>query len=331
MEGFVRNGIEQWGVAILAAIAVLIALVLLKRQALQHLLASKPEPERDIRINVLQTTHAWFLAVFALYVSANIFLTTPETLQAIRTFAIIVLMIQLGMWANHLIAYAIHHYQTHPLKEGPLSKSLVNALGFITKVVLWTFILLFLLANLNFDIGALIAGLGIGGIAVALAAQNILRDLFASLSIMIDRPFVIGDFIVVDKYMGKVEHIGLKSTRIRSLGGELLIFSNTDLLKSRVSNHKRMQERRVVFTLSIPYPEEGKIGKEIPKAIQKILEPITDVRFQHAHLTTCGQSSLDFEVVYDVLKPCFTHYRNVQQEINYALLKHFEGQKIAIS
>jgi small-conductance mechanosensitive channel len=150
--------------------------------------------------------------------------------------------------------------------------------------------------NLGIDVTAMVAGLGVGGIAVALAVQNILGDLFASLSIIIDKPFVVGDFIIVGgEFMGTVEHIGIKTTRVRSLGGEQIIFSNNDLLQSRVRNYKRMYERRVVFGFRVLYQTTAEQLERIPEIVKKIIEGLDKVRFDRAHFFKFGDSSLDFE------------------------------------
>jgi len=179
------------------------------------------------------------------------------------------------------------------------------------------------LDNLGINITTLIAGLGISGIAVALAIQNILGDLFASFSIVLDKPFVIGDFIIIDEYMGAVEHIGLKTTRIRSLSGEQLIFSNADLLKSRIRNYKRMFERRVVFSLGVVYQTPYEKMSKIPEIIRQAVEKNDHVRFDRAHFNAFGDYALLFETVYWIQDPDYTTYMNIQQAINLDILKQF--------
>ncbi len=148
----------------------------------------------------------------------------------------------------------------------------MTAMGFLGRVILWAGLLLFALDNLGVNITGLAAGIGIGGIAIALAVQSVLGDLFASLSIVLDKPFVIGDFIIVDEYLGTVEHIGLKTTRVRSLSGEQLVFSNNDLLQSRIRNYKRMFERRVIFELGVTYQTPLERVSRISGMIRSIIE-----------------------------------------------------------
>ena len=180
-----------------------------------------------------------------------------------------------------------------------------------------------ILDNLGIDVTALVAGLGIGGIAVALAAQNVLGDLFASLSIAFDKPFLVGDFLILDDYLGSVEHIGIKSTRLRSLSGEQIIMSNNDLLKSRVRNYGRMVERRVVLAHGVTY--DTPIGRleEIPDIVRSAIERQADTRFDRSHFARHGASSLDFESVYYVLSADYNRFMDIQQAINLEIHRRF--------
>lgn len=198
----------------------------------------------------------------------------------------------------------------------------------IIQIVVWATGTLFLIDNLGYDITTIIAGLGIGGIAIALAAQTILGDLFSYLVIFFDKPFEIGDFIIIDEKMGTIEYIGIKTTRIRSLGGEQLICSNTDLTNSRVHNYKRMQERRVVFELGIVYNTPPEKIKMIPQMIERIIKSNDNTRFDRAHFKSFGDFSLKFEVVFYVLSPDYNTYMDIQQVINIKLFELFEKEKI---
>jgi small-conductance mechanosensitive channel len=219
-------------------------------------------------------------------------------------------------------------FKRERLETDPASVTTVSALGFVGKLVLWLVILLLALDNLGVDITGLIAGLGIGGIAIALAVQNILGDLFASLSIVLDKPFVIGDFIIVDNYLGTMEYIGLKTTRLKSLSGEQLVFSNSDLLTSGIRNFKRMYERRVVFTIEVVYQTPVEKLAAIPKMIREIIEKQEHTRFDRAHFKEYGPSSLDYEIVYYVRKPEYNVYMDIQQAINLEIFRRFEQEGI---
>ena len=204
----------------------------------------------------------------------------------------------------------------------------MNALSFIARLVLWATILLLILDNLGVDITALVAGLGIGGVAIALAVQNILGDLFASLSIVLDKPFVLGDFVIVGDLMGSVENIGIKTTRVRSLSGEQLVFSNNDLLTSRIRNFGRMQERRVVFKLGVTYQTPAEKLEGIPGIIREAIEARDKTRFDRSHFASYGDFSLDFETVYYVLSADYNLYMDIQQAINLAIFRRFADEGI---
>jgi small-conductance mechanosensitive channel len=184
---------------------------------------------------------------------------------------------------------------------------------------------------MGFNITTLLASLGIGGIAVALAVQNILGDLFASLSITMDQPFVIGDFIIVDQCVGTVQFIGLKTTRIRSLSGEQIILSNSDLLKSRIRNYKKMLERRVIFWFAIGHSTAVEQVAAVPGQLKRIIEERPQVRFDRAHFQEFNESGLKFEVVYYVLDPDYNLYMDIQQAINLGMLRAFRAEGISFS
>ncbi|MBE0636789.1 mechanosensitive ion channel family protein, partial [Candidatus Bipolaricaulota bacterium] len=184
------------------------------------------------------------------------------------------------------------------------------------------------LDNLGVNVSTLIATLGVGGIAIALAVQNILSDLFASLSIIVDRPFVIGDFIIVGEQMGNVEKIGLKTTRVRSLTGEQIIFSNSDLLSSRVRNYRRMYERRIAFTVGVTYQTTPEELEAIPVLIEGIVSCQPDVRFDRCHFKSLGDFALQIETVYYVLVSDYAVYMNVQQAINLGIMRAFAQRGI---
>ncbi len=196
------------------------------------------------------------------------------------------------------------------------------------KVILAGLALLLALDNMGIRISALVAGLGIGGIAVAFASQAVLADLFSFLVILFDRPFELGDFIIIDDLMGTVEHIGVKTTRLRSLNGEQLIISNTNLTNARVRNFKRMRQRRIVFKLGITYQTSTAQLKEIPGLLKNIIAGIKGASFDRAHFLSYGDFALVFEVVYIVLDSDFNHYADIQQEINLKIKEEFERRRI---
>ncbi|WP_316815788.1 mechanosensitive ion channel family protein [Pedobacter nyackensis] len=198
----------------------------------------------------------------------------------------------------------------------------------IANVIIWILGIIFLMDNLGYNVTTLIAGLGVGGIAIALAAQAVLGDLFSYFVIFFDRPFEIGDFVVVGDKNGVIEYIGVKTTRIRTLSGEQLICSNTDLTNSRLHNFKRMQKRRIVFSFGVTYQATHAQLSEIPEIIKNTIEKRTKLQFDRAHFSGYGDFSLNFEVVYYVLDPDYTVYMDNQQAVYLDIFKAFEGKGI---
>lgn len=277
----------------------------------------------DVVTSVLQKTHFYFLLALALYIAVFIAPLTETVATYISRIAFLVLMIQVISWGNHLISDWVKRYRERKLETDAAAVTTMQAVGFVARLLLYAVVLLVALENFGIDVTALVAGLGIGGIAIALALQNILGDLFASLSIVLDKPFVVGDFLIMEEYLGTVEQIGLKTTRIRSLSGEQIIFSNSDLLKSRIRNYKRMFERRVVFGFGVIYQTPKELLADIPGVVKEIIESLDDTRFDRAHFKEFGNSSLNFEVVYYVLLADYNVYMDRQQSINLAIFDRF--------
>jgi small-conductance mechanosensitive channel len=224
----------------------------------------------------------------------------------------------------------INHLSRSYIKEenGDDRGKQIKGLTSLLNVIIWILGLMFLLDNLGFKISSVIAGLGIGGIAIALAAQTVLGDVFNYFVIFFDRPFEVGDFLIIEDKMGTVEHIGIKTTRIRSLGGELLIFHNTDLTNSRIHNYKRMERRRVVFHVGVIYQTTVAQLEELPLMMKGIIERQKDATFDRAHFAGFGDFSLNFELVYYVLSAEYSHYMDIQQAINLAIFREFEANGI---
>ncbi len=258
----------------------------------------------------------------ALYMAARS-LTLTAYLGRVINIAGVVFLTFFGI--SLLIAIINYSLETYSRKKVMDSSKQHSFKGMITiiKVIIWGIGITFLLDNLGFKISAVIAGLGIGGIAVALAAQAILGDLFSYFVIFFDRPFEIGDFIIIDDYMGSIEHIGIKTTRVRSLGGEQLVFSNTDLTNSRIRNYKRMEKRRVVFKFGVVYDTPLEQLKVIPDMIKDIITNINDTGFDRSHFAAYGDFSLNFEVVYYVMSGDYGKYMDIQQDINFAMKEEF--------
>jgi len=263
----------------------------------------------------------------AFYLSIRGLTLNPALDKGINVLALILLTI---FGVSFLLAIIIYGFETYWVKKEKdiAKKHAVEGILIVIKVIVWGLAIIILLDNLGVKITTLVAGLGIGGVAIALASQAILGDLFSCFTIYFDRPFEIGDFIITGDYLGTVEHIGIKSTRIRSLGGEQLVFSNTDLINSRVRNYKRMDKRRVVFRLGVTYQTSHQQLKEIPVIITNIIKNINDTVFDRTHFFSFGDFSLIFEVVYYVIGSNYNKYMDIQQEINFKIIEEFEKRGI---
>ena len=285
----------------------------------------------ELLAETVRATSLLLLLPVALHAGASA-LDLPARLERLVQLAAVVgLLLQAGVWANRWLTRWLGQRLELSREREPKEATALGLLGFSARIAVWSLVVLLSLEQLGFDITALIAGLGIGGVAVALAVQNVLGDLFASLSIVLDKPFEVGDFIVVDGLRGTIERVGIKSTRVRSLDGELLVFSNADLLKSRIRNFQRMRERRVQFTIGVVYQTPLATLRAIPGILREIIERGEKTRFERAHFKEYGESALVFEIVYHVLDRDYNIYMDVQQAINLALFERFarEGVEFA--
>lgn len=325
------NDVERWLIALGSLLLLWVVLRIIKsivQGRAQSFADRGPSAWAKAVADMARATRLWFLFVLSLQLSSLLLVLPERTLSALHSLTAIGLILQAAIWGNVLIAYAIQRYVDQHKVSDAARVTTMSALAFLGKLVLWTVALLLILDNLGVDVTALIAGLGVGGIAVALAAQNILGDLFASLSIVMDKPFVLGDFITVGDFQGTVEHIGLKTTRLRSLSGEQLVFPNSDLLTSRIRNYKRMQERRVVFTIGVTYETGLPQLRDIPELIKQTIASQEQTRFDRAHFQKFGDSALIYEAVYFVTIPDFNRYMDIQQQINFRLLEEFASRGI---
>ncbi|MBN1825402.1 MAG: mechanosensitive ion channel family protein [Candidatus Eisenbacteria bacterium] len=322
------NSISDWLIVIVAALFTVPALRGVKALVRRHYGAGGADaasPVNDLVGGILSRTRYTLLTILA-FTATTLLLSLPQRIADwITSIAAIALLIQLAIWADGILDFAIRHRRG----ADPAEATTLGVLRFTGRVILFSITLLLVLDNIpGVQVTTLIASLGIGGIAVALAVQNILSDLFASLSIALDKPFVIGDFIIVGEQMGTVEKTGLKTTRVRSLSGEQLVFSNTDLLSSRIRNFKRMSERRVLFGFGVIYGTPADKLRAIPGMVREIVEARQGVRFDRAHFKAFGESSLDFEIVYYMLTPDYNAYMDTQQAINLALFERFTREGI---
>jgi len=281
----------------------------------------------DLLISIVERQMVPLLYFTALYLSSHT-LTLAASVNKGLDIAGVIVMTYFGLRLLILLMnYSLETYWLKKEVDTSRQKSLKGLFN-IAKIIIWGIGITFLLDNLGFKISTVVAGLGIGGIAVALAAQTILGDLFSYFVIFLDKPFETGDFIIIDSYMGSIEHIGIKTTRVRSLGGEQLVFSNTDLTNSRIRNYKRMEKRRVVFKIGVIYQTTSEKAKIIPGMIKDIIDNLSDAGFDRAHFSAFGDFSLDYEVVYYVMSGDYNKYMDIQQEINLSIKDKFEKQGI---
>lgn len=325
------NTLQAWFFAAVITVAVLLLAGLIQFISIKQLnrLDKRNEvPLWPILLAVVRRTKWLFLFVLALYIGL-LFIEMPTTSRKIiNSFVIVTLIIQGGLWASIALQVMIEQYRQKQLDKDPASVTTLNVLNFVGKIILWSIVLLLVLDNLGVNITALVAGLGVGGIAIALAVQTILGDLFASLSIVLDKPFVVGDFLIVGDFLGSVEYVGLKTTRLRSLSGEQLVFSNSDLLNSRIRNYGRMYERRVSFDLGVTYQTARDKLVKIPEIIREAVVTQDNTRFDRSHFKEYGDFALIFESVYYVHGPDYNVYMDIQQAINLHIHERFEQEGI---
>lgn len=324
------NGLTQWGIA--AALSVITLVVgLLVRLFLSRSLPA-PQTGKDMHWpevlhELVVRTWTLFLIIAAVYAGTTLLDLPGSVHRLVSSIFTVALFIQIALWADR-IASAVLAWRLSALKSRSATRNALALIQFIVRVAVWSLALLLIFENVGFDVTALVAGLGVGGIAVALAAQSVLGDLFSSLAIVLDRPFEVGDFIVFGDQSGTVEKIGIKTTRIRALSGEQIAVSNSDLVKTRVHNFKRMQERRVVFVLGVTYDTPADKLERIPEMVKTIVGAREGVRFDRAHFRSFGGSALEVEVVYWVLSGDYTEYMDCQQAINFAIFRAFEEHGI---
>ncbi len=328
-QTFFGNPGKTWLFALGVGVAVFILLRLFEQFLvvwIERLTKRTKTKWDDLFVHSLRNTKLLFLAIVAIQVGA-VFLELPDNVRtALWQVVMIAFLLQVGIWVSSGLMYWLRSYRED--QDDPGSVMTMNALGFLARLALWSIVLLLILDNLGVNITALVAGLGIGGIAIGLAVQNILGDLFASLSIVLDKPFVLGDFVIVDDLMGTVESIGIKTTRVRSISGEQLVFSNADLLDSRIRNYGRMYKRRVVFTLGVTYGTSKEKLEKIPMIVREAIEAQDKAKFDRSHFASYGDFSLNFETVYFVMDSDYNLYMDIQQAINFAVYQRFADEGI---
>ncbi len=326
-----QNTIQSYALTLLIFMVLLISFSFTQRFVIHYLarLAAKTASDFDDLIVKLLSQIGWpVFIVISLHIAVSV-LILPNSLRSFIRYAVVfVVTIRAILLLQEIIQYTVNKTLIKRIgQDNPSSQAMVNSVLWMVKWGMWLLGGIFILDNLGINITSLVAGIGIGGIAVAMASQAVLGDAFSALSIYLDKPFEIGDFIIIDDSMGTVEHIGVKTTRLRSLSGEQLIFSNSDLTKSRVKNYKRMQTRRIAFKVGVVYQTPLNKAQRIPELIRNILEK-AQVRTDRIHLQSFGDSALIYEVVYYVLSADYNVYMDKQQLINFAIMQEFEKEGI---
>lgn len=328
---FAGNTLARWVVAV----SITLGLVLVLRLAfsvaaarMKKLASHTATDVDDLIADLLGKTKLPFLFILAVWGGSYALVLPDRTTGMLRSILVLVVLLQAGFWVSALVTYSLQKYRRRVEDDDPGVATAMGAVGFIARLGVWTVVVLIALDTLGIDITALVAGLGVGGIAVALAVQSVLSDLFASVSIILDKPFVVGDFIVLDDMRGTVEYVGLKTTRIRSQSGEQLVISNSDLLQSRIRNFKRMTERRVVFEIGVTYGTPTEKLREIPVLARAAVESQSNARFERCHFRAFGDSALLYETVYFMTVPDYDAYMDTQQAINLELYERFEALEL---
>jgi small-conductance mechanosensitive channel len=326
---FAGNTVTAWlwtigTTAVVIGVFLLAKLVLLRRL---EALADRTTTRVDDLVLALLKRTRWAILLWITLTVALRTLVIPEELQALLSrLAVFAFLLQLGLWASGAIDFWHERYIRNRVATDATAVTTMRAISYGLRVLAWSIVLLLALDNLGVNVTALITGLGIGGVAVALAVQNVLGDALAALAIVLDKPFVLGDFIIVGTEMGTVEKIGIKTTRIRSLGGEQIIFSNSELLKSRIRNYKRMEERRALFRFGVLYSTPQEKLELLPRIAREAVQAQDKVRFDRAHFASFGDSALEIEVVYYVLSPDYAVFMDIQQAINLTLFRRLREE-----
>lgn len=329
-QKYYGNSLESWLIAAAIAAAVLLVLLIGRRMVAARLgaVASRTTNKIDDLVVALVAQTRGYVLLFVSIAVASRWLTLPRFTWLVDLTKL-VLLLQAALWFIAAINFWVKAYLTHPLTtEDRASVAMIRTLGVGAKVIVWLLIGFSGLKTVGIDVTPLITGLGIGGIAIALAVQNILGDLFAALAIVFDKPFDVGDTIVVDQVTGTVEKIGLKTTRVRSINGEQVILGNADLLKSRLRNMKRMYQRRVAFTLDLVFDTPPEVLARVPSLLEQIVSAQQPVKFDHSHVTGFTEWAVRVETVYFVLDPDASRSLDIQQAILLEVLKRFREDRI---
>lgn len=329
---FANNALVEWVVAIGAAVLVAALMRIIQGLVVGRLAkASKRTETRvdDLFVSVLRGTSPLFHLALGVVAARNLLRLPPGAQELIHVSLTLVFAYQTGVWGNRAAGGLVAIWATG--RDRGQQATMAAGLSFLARLVIWTFVLLLALSNLGIELSAVIAGLGVGGVAAALAVQSTLGDLFAGVSMYFDRPFDIGDAVGIDTLRGTVTKIGIKTTRIQSLDGEELVLPNGEIAKSRIRNFARMKERRVLFRFGLEYDLPVSKIERAGEIVREVIGRRDGVRLDRVHFVALGSSSLEFEVVYYVPVPDYAVYLDHQQAINLEIYRRFADDGIAFS
>ena len=328
---FLNNSISDYLIAVVIFVCLLAAIKIFRRltfNSLRKWAATTENVYDDAVINIIERDLIPIAYIASLYLAVGNLVLHPILQKTINVIVVITATVFAVRLVSAAIEYSIKIYWINYQPNNANLEQSIDAIVPAIRIVVWIIGAIFLLDNLGFDISAVITSLGIGGVAIALASQGILQDLFSYFSILLDRPFEIGDFIIVGDYLGTVEYVGIKTTRLKSIDGEQIVMANSDLVGSRIRNYKKMRQRRIVFKFGLVYETSAEKLAEIPNLIRSIIEQTDNANCDRAHFSGYGEYSLDFEVVYLVNTSDYNIYMNAQQEINLAIKTKFAEQQI---
>ena len=329
-QTFWGNSAERYLIALGILIGGIVLIKIFKAIILYRLKKWTEKTETtldDFLVKGIEKSIVPLLYLGVLYIAVTSLALNPQVEKIVKIVSLVIITFFVVRFVSSTIMFTLTYF-IKKQERGEEKARQLRGMTVLINIFVWTLGIVFLMDNLGFNISAVVAGLGIGGIAIALAAQAILGDLFSYFVIFFDRPFEVGDFIVVQDKVGTVEYTGIKTTRIRALSGEQLVFSNTDLTNSRIHNFKKMQERRVVFKIAVIYQTPASQLEEIPKIVRQIIENHSDVRFDRGHFASYGDFSLNFEFVYFIIGSDYVKYMDTQQSINLKIFSEFEKRGI---
>jgi small-conductance mechanosensitive channel len=334
---FLGNPVLNWGYSVVTFLVTLTVLPIIRgfisarRRSWSALDRLKVHTAVELTTLLVERTSRVFLFAIALFLASRHLVFPPRLERVVEVVIVCLFWLQVGLWGMASVRFGIDVRRAQNTELDSMLTGSLDVILFCAGLIIWAMVMLLALDNLGVQIKPLLAGLGIGGIAVALAVQTVLSDVLASVSIALDKPFSVGDSLTIDTFQGTVEHIGVKSTRLRSLSGEQIIIANADIIKARVRNFGRMGERRAVFQFGVNYDTPTDVLAKIPGEIRKIVEAQADTRFDRCHLLTYGDTALQFELVYFMTKPDFGLYADTQQAINLALLDKLRELKVQLA